>query len=55
MKRQIKTWTLRLTATALLIAGLLLIIILNPEVVTVLGFCLFFFGCLQREQIFPDS
>ena len=30
MKRQIKTWTLRLTATALLIAGLLLIIILNP-------------------------
>ena len=30
MKRQITTWTLRLTATALLIAGLLLIIILNP-------------------------
>ena len=30
MKRQIKTWTLRLTATALFIAGLLLIIILNP-------------------------
>jgi hypothetical protein len=30
MKRQIKKWTIRLTATALLIAGLLLIIILNP-------------------------
>ena len=30
MKRQIKKWTLCLTATALLIAGLLLIIILNP-------------------------
>jgi hypothetical protein len=30
MKRKIKKWTLRLTATALLIAGLLLIIILNP-------------------------
>ena len=30
MKRQIKKWTLRFTATALLIAGLLLIIILNP-------------------------
>jgi hypothetical protein len=30
MKRQIKKWTLRLTATVLLIAGLLLIIILNP-------------------------
>ncbi len=30
MKRQIKKWTLRLTATALLIAGLLLIIVLNP-------------------------
>lgn len=30
MKRQIKKWTLRLTATGLLIAGLLLIIILNP-------------------------
>lgn len=30
MKRQIKKWTLRLTATALLVAGLLLIIVLNP-------------------------
>ena len=30
MKRQFKKWTLRLTATALLIAGLLLIIVLNP-------------------------
>ena len=30
MKQQIKKWTLRLTATGLLIAGLLLIIILNP-------------------------
>lgn len=30
MKRKIKKWTLRLTATALLIAGLLLIIVLNP-------------------------
>jgi hypothetical protein len=30
MKKQIKKWTLRLTATALLIAGLLLIIVLNP-------------------------
>ena len=30
MKRQIKTWTLCLTASTLLIAGLLLIIILNP-------------------------
>ena len=30
MKRQIKNWTLRLTATGLIIAGLLLIIILNP-------------------------
>jgi len=30
MKRQIKKWALRLTATALLIAGLLLIIVLNP-------------------------
>ena len=30
MKRQIKKWTLCLTATTLLIAGLLLIIILNP-------------------------
>jgi hypothetical protein len=30
MKRQIKKWALRLTATTLLIAGLLLIIVLNP-------------------------
>lgn len=30
MKRKIKKWTLRLTATALLIGGLLLIIVLNP-------------------------
>ena len=30
MKRQIKKWTLRLIATELLVAGLLLIIILNP-------------------------
>lgn len=30
MKRQIKKWTLRLTATALLIVGLLLVIVLNP-------------------------
>ena len=30
MKRQIKKWTLCLTATALLIAGLLLVVILNP-------------------------
>ena len=30
MKRQIKKWTLRLTATGLLLAGLLLIIVLNP-------------------------
>jgi len=30
MKRQIKKWTLRLTVTGLLIAGLLLVIILNP-------------------------
>jgi hypothetical protein len=30
MKRQMKKWTLRLTATALLIGGFLLIIILNP-------------------------
>lgn len=30
MKRQIKKWTLRFTATALFIAGLLLIIVLNP-------------------------
>ncbi|MGB4774319.1 MAG: hypothetical protein WBP45_04045 [Daejeonella sp.] len=30
MKRQIKKWTLRLTASALLITGLLLIIVLNP-------------------------
>lgn len=30
MKRQIKKWALRLTATALLIAGLLLTIVLNP-------------------------
>ncbi len=30
MKRQIKKWTLRLTVTGLLIAGLLLIIVLNP-------------------------
>ena len=30
MKRQIKKWTIRLAATGLLIAGLLLIIILNP-------------------------
>lgn len=30
MKRQIKKWTFRLAATALFIAGLLLIIILNP-------------------------
>lgn len=30
MKRQIKIWTLRLTVTLLLIAGLLFIIILNP-------------------------
>jgi Collagenase len=30
MKRQIKKWTLRLVATVLLIAGLLLIIVLNP-------------------------
>jgi hypothetical protein len=30
MKRQIKKWTLRLTLTALLIAGLLLVIVLNP-------------------------
>lgn len=30
MKQQVKKWTLRLTATALLIAGLLLIIILSP-------------------------
>ncbi|WP_295237213.1 hypothetical protein [Sediminibacterium sp.] len=30
MKRKIKKWALRLTATALLIAGLLLIIVLNP-------------------------
>jgi len=30
MKRQIKTWTLRLTVTGLFIAGLLLVIILNP-------------------------
>ena len=30
MEQQIKKWTLRLTATVLLIAGLLLIIILNP-------------------------
>ncbi len=30
MKRQIKKWTLRLTATVVLIGGLLLIIILNP-------------------------
>jgi len=30
MKRQIEKWTLRLTVTGLLIAGLLLVIILNP-------------------------
>jgi hypothetical protein len=30
MKQKIKKWTLRLTATALLIVGLLLIIVLNP-------------------------
>lgn len=30
MKRQMKKWTIRLTATALLTGGLLLIIILNP-------------------------
>ena len=30
MKRQIRKWTLRLTATALLIVGLLLLITLNP-------------------------
>lgn len=30
VKRQVKKWTLRLTATALLIAGLLLIVVLNP-------------------------
>jgi hypothetical protein len=30
MNRQIKKWTLRLTATVLLIAGLMLIIVLNP-------------------------
>jgi len=30
MKRQIKKWTLRFTATALLITGLLLIIVINP-------------------------
>ena len=30
MKRQIKKWTYRLTATALLLVGLLLIIVLNP-------------------------
>lgn len=30
MKRQIKKWGLRLTATTLLIAGLLLVIVLNP-------------------------
>lgn len=30
MKRQIKKWTFRLTATSLLLAGLLLIIVLNP-------------------------
>jgi hypothetical protein len=30
MKRQIKKWTLRLTATVLLITGLMLIIVLNP-------------------------
>lgn len=30
MKRQIKKWTLRLTATSLLIVGLLLLIIVNP-------------------------
>ncbi len=30
MKQQIKKWTLRLVATVLLIAGLLLIIVLNP-------------------------
>jgi hypothetical protein len=30
MKRQIKKWAFRLTATALLITGLLLVIILNP-------------------------
>ena len=30
MNRQIKKWTLRLTATGLLLAGLLLIIVLNP-------------------------
>jgi hypothetical protein len=30
MKREIKKWTLRLTATGLLIAGLLLTIVLNP-------------------------
>ena len=30
MKRQIKKWTIRLAATGLLTAGLLLIIILNP-------------------------
>ena len=30
MKKQIKKWTLRLTATVLLIVGLLLLIILNP-------------------------
>lgn len=30
MKRQLKKWALRLTATALLIAGLLLVIVLNP-------------------------
>ncbi len=30
MKQQIKKWTLRITATALFIVGLLLIIILNP-------------------------
>lgn len=31
MKRQIKKWTLRLTVTGLFISGLLLIIILNPN------------------------
>ncbi|MBK8807168.1 MAG: hypothetical protein IPO21_11195 [Bacteroidales bacterium] len=30
MKQKIKKWTLRLTVTGLFIAGLLLIIILNP-------------------------
>ncbi len=30
MKRQIKKWTLRLTVTGLFIAGLLLVIVLNP-------------------------